>query len=682
MSLTTVKGSVLNRGVNVKDYGAVGDGVTDDTAAIQAAIDAAGASGGGTVRLPVGSYAISSTITIGDGVPGTASTYNNVHLMGDGCAPLDGPGAATTLLWIGATNTTTVMVSINGRISGCGVSNIYINADNKAGTCLRVLSNVAGDFYQIHCSNFTSIGIDLGIQSSAPSANWYATTNSFRNLFITTSNEGCVGIKLQGRATEGSGETYSNDWHRNTFHAVVVGVPRTLNPAAQFPCALYLGYTDSNTFIECDFQLNGITADVTLDDRDALAARTTSQHSNGDIIKIRYWGNPIGGGGSNVRHEIYYSYDDSSSAVEDGDLVITPDDDPATGRFIKYRGAAVGLDAYEKNNYPLNNFFYGCALIEGPSIADISGTRGTTTNIPGGSFSGTIDPDTQMFSVFLTNHTTLDNEEIPVVNNNETRDAVNGGADESGPAKNVAGYTDKGIMFGRRPFEIRGDNEGLTFTQDNNMRRMRMYLNASSSTSGGANNYGVVLAQYERSNEHTDAYSQTGKITFTRDGGLTLNEIATAPLVLPNGTIYWNDGTTHDPLNLNTGGPTKNYLSIIDQGSHYPLVPGLYVYHLSIADDSVLTIALPESAGFIEAAVDTSGTAYVTGRVVTTPSVATFHNGAGASTLTTGVLTGTTGSDGFLNISVHSDGNLYVENRRGFVHRVTVYFRATWSGDS
>lgn len=49
---------------NARSYGALGDGTTDDRAALQAAIDAAAAAGGGTVYLPYGVYRISNTLTL------------------------------------------------------------------------------------------------------------------------------------------------------------------------------------------------------------------------------------------------------------------------------------------------------------------------------------------------------------------------------------------------------------------------------------------------------------------------------------------------------------------------------------------------------------------------------------------------------------------------------------------
>lgn len=53
---------VANTGVvNVKSYGAVGDGVTDDTAAIQDAIDVVGDAGGGVVFFPEGTYIVSNS---------------------------------------------------------------------------------------------------------------------------------------------------------------------------------------------------------------------------------------------------------------------------------------------------------------------------------------------------------------------------------------------------------------------------------------------------------------------------------------------------------------------------------------------------------------------------------------------------------------------------------------------
>jgi hypothetical protein len=65
--------------VSVKDFGAVGDGVIDDTAAIQAAIDYVIALGGGAVYAPRGTYRITDVLIMDTGVYATG-----VSLYGDG----------------------------------------------------------------------------------------------------------------------------------------------------------------------------------------------------------------------------------------------------------------------------------------------------------------------------------------------------------------------------------------------------------------------------------------------------------------------------------------------------------------------------------------------------------------------------------------------------------------------
>lgn len=65
MSLTKVSYSMIDGApFNVLDFGATGDGVTNDTAAIQSALDAVKLAGGGFLYLPAGVYAISDALVL------------------------------------------------------------------------------------------------------------------------------------------------------------------------------------------------------------------------------------------------------------------------------------------------------------------------------------------------------------------------------------------------------------------------------------------------------------------------------------------------------------------------------------------------------------------------------------------------------------------------------------------
>jgi hypothetical protein len=160
MSLTKVKyGMISNGQYNVRDYGAVGDGVTDDTSSIQSAIDDAGVLGG-IVFVPAGNYLVTSLVFPSeDSIP---ANEGYVHLMGVGTSNRVGVSQFTQ-----ADGTTQPLIKIYGNPSSYynhKIQGIRINGsatgDNLIQISQRVRRCSIEDVYlNLHASNTTAIGL-------------------------------------------------------------------------------------------------------------------------------------------------------------------------------------------------------------------------------------------------------------------------------------------------------------------------------------------------------------------------------------------------------------------------------------------------------------------------------------------------------------------------------------------
>jgi pectate lyase-like protein len=86
-------GTLLDKGstvFNVKAFGAVGNDSTDDTSAIQSAIDAANTAGGGTVWFPKGTYKLTAALKLYSGTTPNIVAYKNITLAGAGSSGTNG----------------------------------------------------------------------------------------------------------------------------------------------------------------------------------------------------------------------------------------------------------------------------------------------------------------------------------------------------------------------------------------------------------------------------------------------------------------------------------------------------------------------------------------------------------------------------------------------------------------
>jgi hypothetical protein len=146
-SVSRVIRDKLDEFVSVKDFGALGDGVTDDTAAIQAALDA----GLGPVKFPVGIYCVSDEIVIPDGggiIGANAFWKTRTGYTYDG-------GSYTVIKYIGAGGANTCVVRASQKEVG------VIGTDFVAAGGTDDLINIQLKDFHVDCNNLADFGVYL-----------------------------------------------------------------------------------------------------------------------------------------------------------------------------------------------------------------------------------------------------------------------------------------------------------------------------------------------------------------------------------------------------------------------------------------------------------------------------------------------------------------------------------------
>ncbi len=153
-------------------WGAYGNGINDDTVAIQSALTAAGANGGGIVYLPAGKYHLTNTLDVPNGVE-LRGAFELRHGTWPGA---DGHAKGTVLQPYGGRGTTNGPVAIALETSS-GLVGVTISYETQNSNCIPFPVTIQG-----RGANVYAIGVCCPNPFNYVDFDSYACTNHFLDM--------------------------------------------------------------------------------------------------------------------------------------------------------------------------------------------------------------------------------------------------------------------------------------------------------------------------------------------------------------------------------------------------------------------------------------------------------------------------------------------------------------------
>jgi hypothetical protein len=273
--------------INVRQFGAVGDGVADDTFAIQAAIDSLSAYGGG-VAIPPGVYRITAAIKM----------RPNIVLQGNGGATIKQGNAANLTSMIecqsyAATNAVITGLAIDGnRANNTGSNLVYLISSFQPGTQIVscTLSNAPGAGVLLEggnpivANNIFSSTFSSGVILRGPAGNTTISARVSNNKFTSIGYFGISGVWADYNIITGNSIFSQSLVH----HVTTAGTAVTWVSGAQFTGLLPGMFMRIAGSGGGEFQIQSIQSATALTLTAAPGAQTNVAANSGqaDLINI------------------------------------------------------------------------------------------------------------------------------------------------------------------------------------------------------------------------------------------------------------------------------------------------------------------------------------------------------------------------------------------------------------